>query len=283
LNGEKTYPIILAHGIARFDAGWSELFHLDNQDDPFLDSFHYFRGIRTMLARHGFSVYHSNVSWAEGVNKRAEELRKNVIHVLNRSSAEKVNIIAHSMGGLDARHMLFNDRTQGKIHTRIASLSTIGTPHLGTAFADKGIREHGELIDILKRLSLNIEGFSDLTREACSTFNDDPKVKTFEDEIEKHVELRAYAGSASIENVVGILRKPYRFIKEEEGDNDGLVSVGSALWARATHREIWKDTDHLNELAWWDFEQAGTEGLLALTKRVHHKYLELAEQLPAIT
>jgi hypothetical protein len=43
------------------------------------------------------------------------------------------------------------------------------------------------------------------------------------------------------------------------------------------------DTDHLNELAWWDFEQAGTEGILALTKRIHDKYLEIARQLPGLT
>jgi len=236
-----------------------------------------------MLIKHGFSVYHSNVPWAERVNKRAEQLRKNVINVLEQTGVEKVNVIAHSMGGLDARHMLFNDRNKGKIHERIASLTTIGTPHLGTSFADRGISEHGELIEILKRLSLDVEGVLDLTREACSTFNDKLEVKAFEDELQKHTELRAYTGSAIIENVLGILRKPYKIIKEEEGDNDGLVSVNSALWERARYKEIWKDTDHLNELAWWDFEQAGTEGFLALTKRIHNKYLEIAGQLPGIT
>jgi len=282
LNRKKTYPIILTHGIARFDVGWNKLIQLDNQDDPFLDSFHYFRGIRTMLIKHGFSVYHSSVPWAEGVNKRAEQLRKNVWNALETTGAEKVNIIAHSMGGLDTRHMLFNDRNLGRVHQKIASVTTIGTPHLGTSFADEGIREHGKLIDILGKLSLNIEGVRDLSRDACSNFNNNPEVKAFEDELEKQTELRAYTGSADVENVLAVLRKPYRIIKEEEGDNDGLVSVHSALWERAIQKEIWKDTDHLNELAWWDFEQVGTEGFLALTKRIHNKYLEIAGQLPGI-
>jgi len=283
MNSKKTYPIILTHGIARFDAGWNKLFQIDNKDDPFLDLFHYFRGIRTMLLKHGFSVYHSNVPWAERVNKRAEQLRKNVLNVLERVDIEKVNIIAHSMGGLDARHMLFSDRNKGKIHKRIASLTTIGTPHLGTSFADRGISEHSELIGILKRLFLNVEGVLDLTRDACSSFNDNPEVKAFEDKLEKHTEFRAYAGSARLEDVLGILRKPYKIIKKEEGDNDGLVSVDSALWERARYKGIWKHTDHLNEIAWWDFEQAGTEGFLALTKRIHDKYLEIAGQLPGGT
>ena len=236
-----------------------------------------------MLIKHGFSVYHSSVPWAERVNARAEQLRKNVLNVLEQSGDEKVNIIAHSMGGLDARHMLFDDRNKGRIHEKTASLTTIGTPHLGTSFADKGMGEHGELIEILKRLSLNIEGFRDLTQEACSIFNENPEVKAFEDELEKHTELRAYTGIAGVENVLSVLRKPYKIIKEEEGDNDGLVSVNSALWERARNKGIWKDADHLNEIAWWDFEQAGTEGLFALTKRIHDMYLEIARQLPGNT
>lgn len=283
MKRKKTYPIILAHGIARFDAGWNELFQLDNQDDPFLDMFHYFRGIRTMLLNRGFSVYHSSVPWAEKVDKRAEQLRKNVRNALEQTGAEKVNIIAHSMGGLDARHMLFNDRNNGKIHEKIASLTTIGTPHLGTSFADKGISEHGDLVEIIKRLSLNIEGVRDLTRYACSIFNDNPEVKAFEDELEPNIELRAYTGSAGIDNVLAILRTPYKIIKEEKGENDGLVAVSSALWERARHKGIWKDADHLNELAWWDFAQAGTEGFLSLTKRIHAKYLEIARELPGIS
>ena len=283
MDTRKTYPIILAHGIARFDVGWKELIQLDNQDDPFLDLFHYFRGIRTMLIKKGFSAYHSSVPWAERVNKRAEQLRINVGHVLKQTGAAKVNIIAHSMGGLDARHMLFNDRDKGRIHERVASLTTIGTPHRGTSFADKGTSEHGELIDILKKLSLNIEGVLDLTRDACSEFANNPEVKAFEDELENHTELRACTGSAGLDNVLSILRLPYKIIKEEEGDNDGLVSVNSALWKRARFMGIWEDADHLNELAWWDLEQVRTEGIFALTKRIHDKYLEIAEQLPSGT
>ena len=233
-----------------------------------------------MLIKHGFSVYHSSVSWADNVYKRAEELRGNLQQILAMPDVEKVNIIAHSMGGLDARHMLFNDRDKGRIHEKIASLTTIGTPHLGTSFADRGIREHGYIIEILQRLSLDIEGVRDLTRHACAAFNDNPEVKAFEDELEKHTELKAYTGSARLENVLSILRKPYRIIREEEGDNDGLVSVDSALWKRAKHTGIWKDTDHINEIGWWNLEQAATEGISALTERIHNKYLEIAQTLP---
>ena len=280
MSRQRTHPIILAHGIARFDVAWKDLLRLDNQDDPFLDAFHYFRGIRTMLMKHGFDVWHSSVPWAESVDRRAEQLRKNVRSVLERPGVTKVNIIAHSMGGLDARHMLFNDREKGKIHRQVASLTTIGTPHRGTSFADIGIKKQGGVIGLLKRLGLDVEGFRDLTREACARFNENREVMDFEAEIQKSFRILAYTGVAKAKNVLQVLRKPYEIIAEQEGDNDGLVSADSALWERASECRIWKDADHLNELAWWDLEQAGTEGLFALTRRIHKEYLDIAKKLP---
>ena len=59
------YPIVLAHGICRFDLLLNETFGLDNQDD---DSLHYFKRIRSTLQMDGFTVWHSKVSWAAGVD-----------------------------------------------------------------------------------------------------------------------------------------------------------------------------------------------------------------------
>ena len=122
-----TYPIVLAHGVSRFDILWNESLDVDNNDDPKIDRLNYFRGIRTMLKDRGYDVYHSKVAWAANVDKRAADLKENILGILEKSGAEKVNIIAHSMGGLDARHMMFNDRDDGKIHERIASLTTVST------------------------------------------------------------------------------------------------------------------------------------------------------------
>ena len=121
-----TYPIVLAHGIARFDQVWREGLGSDNSDDPNVDRLHYFKGIRTMLRAEGYDVYHSSVPWADGVKVRASKMKENIVRVLSDSGAEKVNIVAHSMGGLDARHMLFDDREIGNpIHEKVASLTTI--------------------------------------------------------------------------------------------------------------------------------------------------------------
>ncbi len=70
-----TFPIVLAHGVCRFDKVWSEALNVDNNDDEARDNLPYFKGIRTMLMRKEFTVYHSSVSWAADVNTRADNLK----------------------------------------------------------------------------------------------------------------------------------------------------------------------------------------------------------------
>jgi pimeloyl-ACP methyl ester carboxylesterase len=89
-------------------------------------------------------------------------LKKNLFKILKDEKAEKVNIIAHSMGGLDARHMLFSDRNKEKIHERVASLTTISTPHHGTTFADWGLENLSSIIPVARALGLDLNAFSDL-------------------------------------------------------------------------------------------------------------------------
>ena len=88
-----------------------------------------------------FAIF-SHVGWAEGVKARAATLRGEVERVLADSNMDKVHIIGHSMGGLDARHMLYDGR-QDQFESKIASVTTIGTPHWGSSFADY-VLERGE-------------------------------------------------------------------------------------------------------------------------------------------
>ena len=275
------FPILLVHGVSRFDELWREALNVDNTADPDLDNLHYFKGIRTMLLKKGFSVFHSNVPWAAPVEERADNLNRNIVNLLADTGARKVNIIAHSMGGLDTRHMLFKDREKGRIHERIASITTISTPHEGSPFADWGIKNLGALIPLAAKIKLDIRAFHDLTTGACRRFNDAPEVIEFEDKISQMIRIFTYAGRQSYWGVVGILKPSYRIIHRVEGENDGLVSVKSAKWREAFFRKVLNRTDHLNELGWWDLGQlTAFETPGALTKRIHKFYLELAKKLP---
>lgn len=265
------FPILLAHGIAPFDQLTEELFAIDNSAT---DDLHYFKGIRTMLMKAGYSVYHSRVEWAAPVDDRAADLKENVLRVLKLSGQEKLHIVAHSMGGLDARHMLFNYQAE-KIHQKIVSLSTISTPHLGTSFADWGIANGNEFIDFcLKTFQADLRGFRDLTRGSCKSFNE--KAKNFEATC--GVKFYTFAGRQFFQEIMTALKFSYAIIfANEKDDNDGLVSVNSAAWEKKYFKQIW-NADHLNELAWIDIANLiwSTETESQFTERIHKHYRDLA-------
>jgi len=98
--------------------------------------------LRRYLQAHGISVHSHNLepvyadldSYADGLARRIEE-------ILAATGAEKLVILAHSMGGLVARAYL---RKHGARH--VAKLITLGTPHHGTVLAPLAAGENGRQI-----------------------------------------------------------------------------------------------------------------------------------------
>ncbi len=72
-------------------------------DKPFLKCF---MGIPEDLKPLGVPVYTPKVARYGTVFARAETLKEQIMQVLEETRAPKVNIIGHSMGGLDARYSL---------------------------------------------------------------------------------------------------------------------------------------------------------------------------------
>jgi triacylglycerol lipase len=242
-----SYPIILAHGICPFDRLMHPLSQRDNDAD---DRYHYFRKIRSTLIKNGFSAYHARVSWAAGIEKRASDLRKAIFEITDQFTRwPRVHIIAHSMGGLDARWMIYRFQLQG----RVASLTTIGTPHLGTSYADWGMKRLGWITGMGRYLGLELRGFENLTREFCGRFN--MTLKDFEKN--SGVPYQTIAGVQPIERIFVPLRPSYKIIWREEGENDGLVSFTSAMW-KESYFLTKMDADHLNQIGWWDRSEAVT-------------------------
>ena len=240
-------PILLAHGIAPFHRLLPFPSSRDNASD---DRFHYFRRIRSTLLSHGFTAFHTRVSWGGSLERRASDLRAEILRITRHFSRwPRVHIIGHSMAGLDARYMIYRHRMEG----RVASLTTIGTPHLGTAYADWGLRKYGFLIQAARPLGLDLSGFTSLSRDRCAGFN---KVV---DDFEEHngVRYRTVAGVQPFHRMFRFFRFPYIIIRHEEGENDGMVSLRSALWKEKYLLEI-MDADHINQIGWWDRSEAQT-------------------------
>ena len=266
----KTYPILLAHGFARFDVISNGLLALDNNADR--DDIHYFRNIRGRLMRDGFDVQHGNVDWAGSLVKRAADLKGEVETVLRHYNAEKVHIIGHSMGGLDARRMLFDFRGE-EFHKKVASVTTIGTPHHGSPVVEYLLTAfRGQIED----LGMALEGLKDLAPRAMQQLN--RELESFERSC--GVRFRAYAGQQSLTAVFGPLKLCWCMINKEEGANDGLVSVASARWNDEYFvPPVW-NADHLNQVGWWDISEIWQGvGPGELETRIQNHYLEIATAL----
>ena len=76
--------------------------------------------------------YYGKQQSSRSVADSAGELKTEIERILEETGAEKVNIVAHSKGGLDARYAI----THLGLADRVASLTTINTPHRGCKFAD---------------------------------------------------------------------------------------------------------------------------------------------------
>jgi triacylglycerol lipase len=106
-------PILLVHGI------------MDNRS--------VFTVFRRALRRRGFGVVHAvNYSLLTGdLRHAAHELRARVERLRERTGAEKVHIVGHSLGGMIARYYV--QRLRG--HEAVDTLVTLGSPHAGTTTA----------------------------------------------------------------------------------------------------------------------------------------------------
>jgi triacylglycerol lipase len=308
MSAQRTFPIVLAHGIARFDflresiqlqaerlfgvSFDNILSHLsDHGIHLHTDNLHYFRGIRSQLEDEGFVVRQTNVGFATRLKDRAHDLQSQIEGVLRETGGTKVHIIAHSMGGLDSRFII----SKLGMADRIASLTTIGTPHFGSSFADAGVAEGGEvLLDAVSSV-IDVHGFEDLTSTACDSFN----ASVAEVEAKNQVFYQTYASVEEHDMVFSILQPSWDVITRAEGSNDGLVSLTSQSWVSelvggdgsrkpVPHHQFPVSGDHLNEVGWWDLEEMRGTGAFnkliekdAYERQIRDVYSGIARDLRA--
>lgn len=188
------------------------------------------------MRQHGIQAYAPNVSPYHTVPDRAALWASRMTHVLQETKARKLNLIAHSMGGLDARYLI----TKLGMHDRVASLITVSTPHRGSAVAtmvlEQPDRVQAWISDAANWASEHAmdAGKSDL-RQAVREMTPEFLETTFNPEVPDHPDVRywSYAGRAGKGTDVSInpfLRPLNAYLFAREGVNDGFVSVESARW-----------------------------------------------------
>lgn len=228
-------PVVLLHGFLGFDRLWG------------MD---YFKGVPALIRRRHprARILTPAVDPDASIQDRARALAR----FLNREvpREEKVHLVAHSMGGLDARCYISSSLNG---HRRVASLTTLGTPHWGTPaaewlakiFSGKRTRAYASFFSRLRaspaligkttaalidRLSPFDGGLPQMTPSAMARFNrrypNRPGVAYF-----------SVAGVVRQQRRLSPLLIPfYQRIRLDPhplagGDNDGLVSVLSARGA----------------------------------------------------
>lgn len=209
------YPIVLVHGIGYTDTGRGG----------------YWGRIPSFLEDHGADVWFGHQDSFGTIEGNGKQLKESVDQVLSKTGAEKVNLIAHSKGGIEARYMI----TALEMGRKVASLTTIATPHRGIQSMDHLKRKRNflytrmiGLFNLLIRVSSGekpgkISLYDQLTADYMQVFNE----LVPDDET---VYYQSYAFDmkwAGADPTMGIF---HTIIKQKEGINDGLVSAASAKW-----------------------------------------------------
>lgn len=227
-------PLVFAHGFLGFKE---------------IGKTAYFNNLDGHLKRRfpGRPVYFTQVDPGASIERRAGQIKAQIVQWLARPQLQprqKALLIAHSMGGLDARFLI--SRLGG--HEIIGALATIGSPHWGTPLADLAVKakQHWPIVELealidarawihgerwLRDLVLPFEGgLAQMTPDAMERFNQEtPQAGG--------VIYLAFAGAASPWAgglMPPALQIPHHFISryphaKAGGPNDGLVAQASAL------------------------------------------------------
>ncbi|WP_409069505.1 lipase family alpha/beta hydrolase [Clostridium caseinilyticum] len=209
------YPFVLIHGV-----GFRDFKYIN-----------YWGRIPKELIKQGATIYYGNQEAFATVEYNAHDIKDRILNIIKETGCEKVNIIAHSKGGLDARYMV-SKLDMGKY---VASITMMSSPHRGVKFVDIACHLPDAIYKYIakifdkyfKFLGDKNPDFYTATRQ-FSTYHS----KNFNEEI-RDVEGVYYQSYATVmSNLFSdyILTIPYMFVKLTEGDNDGLVSINSAKW-----------------------------------------------------
>lgn len=214
------YPLVLVHGVFFRDRKY----------------FNYWGRIPGELIRNGATVFYGEQQSAASTAAAAAELKERILRVIEQTGCGKVNIIAHSKGGLEARYAV----SRLGLAPYVASLTTINTPHRGCAFTDwllnrvpKGICDWmaGRYNGALRKLGDSSPDFyaavCDLTIKRCEEMN----------RVTPDVPDVFYQSVGS--KMKGWTSAPfplsfaYLLVRRFDRENDGLVGVDSMKWGKS--------------------------------------------------
>lgn len=261
-NYAKTkYPIVFNHGMLGFNRIGLDSFGVD-----------YFYQVLPNLARNGANVWASRVSPFNSNEVRGEQLKQQVDDIIAITGAEKVNLIGHSQGGPTSRYVA------AIMPSKVASLTSIGSPHKGSPVADTILNVEGTVIQkplvgvvnfisqaIVFAQTLNGNDFphdslataKSLSLTGAAQFNQRfpagmPTTACGEGKaLENGIYNYSFSGIGSVTNLLDLdsVLGATSLLINNGGDNDGLVPRCSAKFGKSVRDNYnWNHLDEVNQL-----------------------------------
>ncbi|MBQ8911836.1 MAG: hypothetical protein IJY89_04640 [Clostridia bacterium] len=252
------YPIVFAHGVVLKDVG----------------RFKAFGKIEDAVRREGYTVFNCDHDGLGSIENNAVQIKGFIEKTLAATGAEKVNVIAHSKGGLDTLYMIENLGMGDKI----ATLTFVSTPHRGSAVAaflyslpgiifypvsflfDVGYRILGDRHPDAKTVCLQL----------CAT--DEDVVKLKDPTAHKDIYMQSFSSTMKRSRDDLVMGIPL-LISKRHGHfpGDGMVSVASGRYANYRGDCTPLSVSH-SEIV--DFLARGEK-----RRQIHGFYISLAREL----
>jgi len=250
------YPVVLVHGIIAHDR---------------MSIIKYWGRIPEVLASRGIKVFRGNTDAWGSCESNALILKKTIEDALLETKKERVNIIAHSKGGIDSRYLIWKHDFGDKV----ASLTTICTPHRGAEIADLIYNQKITHTKFTKKV-LSIFGklYGDTNP---NLYNVNYQLTTagmeeFNEKVLMDAKVFYQSLYTTMDNAFDDIMffYPYLYIKKIRGKNDGLVSEFSARWGN----NVIKIEGGISHAEILDFKKKKISGI-----NIPDIYVEIAEGL----
>lgn len=209
------YPILLVHGMGA-------------RDRKLLG---YWGRIPKTIEKTGAKVFFGNQDSNGSLEENAKTVKKSLEAALAETGAEKVNIIAHSKGGLEARYLI---STLG-MADKVASLTTVSTPHNGSETMDVVMKIPAPLMKFgcaIADLWFRLLGDKKPDTYSCLRSFTTAQARKFNEENHDHPDVfyQSFAFVMDRWSSDPFMGFPYLIVGLFEGENDGLLAPRATEW-----------------------------------------------------
>lgn len=209
------YPLFFVHGMGfRDDSKW----------------YSYWGRITGCLKAQGAAVFFSNHDCIGTIGDNAVKIKERLDDLIKTEKLAKVNIIAHSKGGIEARYLISN--LEAAAHT--ASLTTFASPHRGIKALDSVCRMPFALPAANPLVNAYFKLWGDKNPQFKKTVTEltSENMQKFNAENPDNPDVRYFSYAAKMKNALSdpLFFLTFPIIKCTDGDNDGLIPIESAQW-----------------------------------------------------